>query len=334
MNQQWQQFLQTLHLYNLPGTAGCALMDLSQQGVIRVQGADARDFLQGQLTSDINQVTPTQAQLSAYCTPKGRMLAILLIFQRGDDLYLLLPGERLEPVLKRLRMFVLRSKVTLDDLSGEWASVGLAGDCLGGIVNEVPETAFATAHSADLTSLRMPGETARVLVMGETDSMTAFWQKAAALATVTSSDYWHLLNIRAGIPTLLDATVEAFIPQMANLDLLGAISFTKGCYTGQEVVARMKYLGQLKRRMYLARLETEQPPRPGDKLFSPASKSAQGAGRILDARPSPDGGFEALVVVEISSAEAGGMRLGDENGPLLTLRAPPYGLSSEEESQS
>ncbi len=259
MNPKWTQYLEENAPDRGAAKAECAFSALDE-GLIRVTGEDARDFLQGQLTNDIRRLTPEQAQLNGYCTPKGRMLALFLVFERDGALYLQLPRERLEPVMKRLQMFVLRSKVE------------------------------------------------RV-----------------------SDDFWPLQNIRAGLPSVHDATTEAFVPQMCNLDLLGGVSFTKGCYTGQEVVARMRYLGQLKRRMYLARIGTGTCPAPGDALFSPSSRSAQGAGRVVAARPSPEGGCEALVVAEIAAFEAADLRLGDENGPPLELREPPYGLTSVEE---
>jgi folate-binding protein YgfZ len=127
-----------------------------------------------------------------------------------------------------------------------------------------------------------------------------------------------------------DATAEAFVPQMANMQLVDGVSFTKGCYTGQEVVARMQYLGKLKRRMYRARVVTDQAPQPGQELFSPGSASGQGAGRVVDARPTPAGGFELLVVAEIASAEGASLRLGDEQGPALQLLDMPYGLPALE----
>ncbi|HDY83025.1 MAG TPA: folate-binding protein [Halieaceae bacterium] len=326
----WNDFLQEYHFDQAAAESDCSLAALGSLGLIRVQGEDARDFLQGQLTNDINSVTSEQAQLSAWCTPKGRMLALLLIFQHDGALYLLLPRERIQAVLKRLRMFVLRSKVTLDDVSDELPAIGLGGNCVTELFDDLPAGIFASQQSSGLTVIRFPGTQPRVMIIGEAAPLAAFWQQAANLATPVNDHWWPLQNIRAGIPSVHDATAESFIPQMVNLDLLNGISFTKGCYTGQEVVARMKYLGKLKRRMYLAGFESAEPPQPGDKLFSPHSKSAQGAGEIVDVHPAPQGGWKALVVAEISSAEAGDVHLKDAGGPRLTLTAPPYGLAAKE----
>jgi folate-binding protein YgfZ len=154
--------------------------------------------------------------------------------------------------------------------------------------------------------------------------MQALWEEARQTATPTSRQAWALLDIRAGIPTVYPETVEAFVPQMANLQLVEGVSFTKGCYTGQEVVARMQYLGKLKRRMYRVRVDTGQPVEPGMELFSASSDSGQGAGRVVDAAASPDGGYEALVVTPISCAEADDLQLGDSGGPALHLLDMPY----------
>ena len=317
----WNDFLQQTPLDEHPGQEDCVLCPLPSRGLIRVSGDDARDFLQGQLTNDIRAVTPEQAQLSAWCTPKGRMLALFLVFMHQGELYLQLPRERLDAVLKRLRMFVLRAKVTLEDASEDLALAGAGGACVEAHLANLPEKNFGTAASDGLTLIRFPGEPTRAQVVGAPDAVIAFWRQMADKASATGENWWTLQNIRAGLPEVLDATAEAFIPQMVNLDVLDGISFTKGCYTGQEVVARMKYLGQLKRRMYLARAEGNHPISPGDSLWSPHSQSAQGAGKVVLAA-----GQEALVVAEISAAAAEGMRLLNEEGPAISLAPPPYDI--------
>ena len=322
----WNDFLQQTPLDEHPGQEDCVLCPLPSRGLIRVSGEDARDFLQGQLTNDISTVTPEQAQLSAWCTPKGRMLALFLVFMHEGELYLQLPRERLDAVLKRLRMFVLRAKVTLEDASEDLALAGAGGACLEEHFASLPEKAFGTTTSNGLTLIRFPGEAPRVQIVGKSDAVIASWQQMADKASGVSENWWTLQNIRAGLPDVLDATAEAFIPQMVNLDVLDGISFTKGCYTGQEVVARMKYLGQLKRRMYLARAEGDHPLSPGDSLWSPHSTSAQGAGKVVLAA-----GQEALVVAEISAAAEEGMRLLNEEGPAISLIPPPYEIPELED---
>ena len=309
----------------------CAITDLSHFGLIRVSGSDLRTFLQGQLTNDINAVTPQSAQLSSYCSPKGRMLGSFWMFQRDADLYLQLPVERLEAILKRLRMFVLRAQVTLEDASHELARLGIAGECAAGMLPFVPSAGDTSETRDDVTVLRLPGDRPRFEAIAPPAVLTAIWSDLSATATQTGSEFWSLMDIRAGIPTVFEDTVDAFVPQMANLQLVGGVSFTKGCYTGQEVVARMQYLGKLKRRMYRAHVDTGERPAPGTEVFSPGSDSTQGAGRIVDSAPAPQGGFEVLTVLQISSAESGDVHLGNAAGPILKMLPLPYSLGAIED---
>ena len=296
----------------------CSLTDLSHFGLIRASGGDLRDFLQGQLTNDIHLVTPELAQLSSYCSPKGRMLGSFWIFQRGDDLYLQLPADRLEAIMKRLRMFVMRSDVALEATGDELLPFAPADD-KGCVTRDA------------ITVLRLPGDRPRFEVLGPTTQLSALWSEIATSAQQTGPDFWRLMDIRAGLPNVFEDTVEAFVPQMANMQLVDGVSFTKGCYTGQEVVARMQYLGKLKRRMYRARIDTEQRPLPGTEVFSANNESEQAAGRIVDSAPSPDGGFEALIVLQISSVEAGDVHLHTNTGPRLEMLDLPYEIPPTEE---
>lgn len=314
-----------------PVFPACAISDLSHFGLIRAEGADLRTFLQGQLTNDINQVSAKLAQLSSLCSPKGRMLASFWIFQRADALYLQLPAERLEAVLKRLRMFVLRAQVTLEDASSELARFGIAGDCAESLLPFAPQTDKESITHDHLTIIRLPGDRPRFEILGPPQVLAGLWSELSGRAEQTGSEFWALQDIRAGIPNVFEDTVEAFVPQMANLQLVGGVSFTKGCYTGQEIVARMQYLGKLKRRMYRVHVADGARPAPGTEVYSPESESGQGAGRIVDAAPSPDGGFEALAVLQISSAGADDLRLGDAQGPTLQLLGLPYPFPPAEE---
>ena len=326
----WQEVV-TRNTPLQPVFPGCSVTDLSHFGLIRASGPDLRTFLQGQLTNDIKQVTPQVAQLSSYCSPKGRMLGSFRIFQRGEALYLQLPADRLEAILRRLRMFVLRSQVTLEDAGDELARLGLAGDCATDLLPFVPAEEKGCMTRDELTVIRLPGDRPRFEVLGPPAKLAGLWTNAAGRAEPTGPDFWGLMDIRAGIPNVREDTVEAFVPQMANLQIIGGVSFTKGCYTGQEVVARMQYLGKLKRRMYRARSDGPELPMPGTEVYSASSESGQGAGRIVDAVPAPEGGFEALVVLQISVADAGDIRLHDSDGPVLELLDLPYAFPTIED---
>lgn len=340
MNTDWQQFLQsqgaTLDdqghavFEQAPLLPDCALCDLSDQGLIRISGTDAQTFLQGQFTNDVKKVSAGLSQLSSYCSPKGRMMAMFRLFQRGDELFLLLPRERLPAILKRLSMFVMRSQVTLSDASDELCVAGIAGTCCTTALAQAPTANDQSVTLDGLTIIRVAGDRERFLVIAEPGALQTWWQQATTQATPASTDCWPLLDIRAGMPSVWEATTEAFVPQMANLQLVDGVSFTKGCYTGQEVVARMQYLGTLKRRMYRAKVASEQRPARGTELFSASSASGQGAGKVVDARPSPDGGYEVLVVCQIASMEANDLQLGDASGPLLTALPLPYAFETKE----
>ena len=308
------------------------LFDLSHLGLIAAQGADTDGFLQGQLTNDIRELTPTHTQLSSHCSPKGRMLASFRMIRSGETVYLQLPSERLPDMLKRLRMFVLRAKVTLEDASDLLVRVGLAGeaaaDALAAAGLPAPADDNAADHADGVTVIRLPAPLPRFELLAAPERMIPLWQKLHPLATHGGADGWALLDIQAGIPNVYTETVETFVPQMTNLQLIDGVSFHKGCYTGQEVVARMQYLGKLKRRMYIAEVESDTPPRPGDQLHSPASSSAQAPGWVVDSRPIGPGRHALLAVVEIEAAEGGDVHLGPD-GPRVSLTPPPYGFSSD-----
>ncbi|MGI9305110.1 MAG: YgfZ/GcvT domain-containing protein [Gammaproteobacteria bacterium] len=313
-------------------TTGDVLCDLSHEGLICAYGDDATKFLQSQLSSDVAQVSEYQSQLSAYCNPKGRMLAAFRVFQRAGTYYLRLPREMLEPTLKRLKMFVLMSKVTLEDASDSLVHVGYSGP---GAVKEL-ETALdkAPAQVNDClttngcTVIRIQGPHPRFEIYGELEAMKALWDKLNVRGAPVGASPWALLDIMAGIPTIFPATSEAFVPQMANMDLIDGVSFSKGCYPGQEVVARMHYLGKLKRRMYRVRLDTDALPHAGDEVFAEGDQRAEAKGQIVDAQPHPDGGVAALAVLRIENAEHDELRLANA-GAALEIRDLPYSLNAE-----
>jgi folate-binding protein YgfZ len=260
------------------------------------------------------------------------MLASFRIFLLDGTYYLQLPRTKLDASLKRLQMFVLRANVRLTDASDRFAIVGLSGDCTPDLLSAyfpaLPERENDVTRQGDLVVIRIPGSTTRFQVVGPPAGMASLWGALAGTAIPTDSRYWSLLDIRAGIPHVYPETTDAFVPQMANMQLIDGVSFTKGCYTGQEVVARMQYLGKLKRRMYLAEVTSSTAPSPGDQLHSPLSSSEQAAGRVVDACAIGDDRYELLAVVEIAAADSGQVSLG-KDGPHLRLKEPPYGFPAE-----
>ena len=309
---------------------GTVIADLSHQGLIRARGSDTLTFLQGQFTNDVQQVTAEQSQLTAYCSPKGRMLASMRLFRRGEHYCLTLPRPLLESTLKRLRMFVLRSDVTLEDASEALARFGIAGPdaekLLAARLPTLPAGVDDVVQHQEMTVIRIPGPQARFELHGPTERLIKLWQALqSGGATPVGYPAWSWLDIIAGVPNLDTDTTDAFVPQMANLHSLGGISFKKGCYTGQEVVARMHYLGTLKRRMYRAHVDIDTPPAPGEPLYSPGSESS--VGKVVLAQPSPHGGVDLLAVLQISSAEAGPIHVSQPDGPALAFQELPYSVA-------
>ena len=308
--------------------SGLVFSDLSHLGVIAVYGADAESFLQSQFSNDISQMSETSTQLDAYCTPKGRILGLMRVFRQGETWYLRLPQDTLEAVIQRLRMYVMRADVTVEDASDNFLRIGISGDNaadeLRTIMPDVPAGIDQVRHSGDITLLRVPGVLPRFeAYISALETARKLWDSLNVRGAPVGESAWRLLEIQAGLPNIFAATSELFVPQMTNLQLLNGVSFKKGCYPGQEIVARMQYLGTLKRRMYCGHVDTEQTLSPGDSLFT-ATDSEQAVGRIVDAQPHPDGGQSVLAVIQIKIAETGDLHPGSADGPLMVLEDLPY----------
>lgn len=310
------------------------ICDLSHYGLIRARGEEAESFLQNQFCNDVRLVTATQSQLNAYCNPKGRVLAFFRLFKRDDEFYLRLPREMLEPTLKRLRMYVMMSKVTLEDCSDDLIHIAYAGpqaeQKLQEILGTAPTESNTVSQQDGLSIVRVVDSKPRFEIYGQPESLKTLWEKLAEDATLVGYGSWELLDIHAGIPEVLPETLEAFVPQMINLQAINALSFKKGCYPGQEIVARMHYLGKLKRRMYRAHVETDTPPLPGEALYAEDSSSGQGVGKVVRAQSHPNGGVDLLAVIEINSAEERGIHLKNADGPLMNLENLPYSVEEPE----
>jgi len=299
---------------------------LTEFGLIEVTGGDASEFLQNQLTNDVQQLPADGSRLAAWLSPKGRILVSFRVLPReGGGFLLLLPRERMAPVLKRLQMFVLRSDVTLTDRSDDWALIATAGPDAGARVASLfgaaPEEEDGLTRGGPGTVIRLPGPGERFLALVAVAEAPAAWQSLAEGATASSAAAWRLTEVRAGIPTITDATAEAFVPQMVNYHAISGVSFRKGCYPGQEVVARMQYLGKLKRRMYRARTEGGTAPAAAAEVHTPDREQA--VGRVVQSAPLPDGGSELLAVLEIAVVdEALALEVEGQRLDLLELPYP------------
>jgi folate-binding protein YgfZ len=258
------------------------------------------------------------------------MLVIFRVFRRGDDTLLQLPASLLETTLKRLKMFVLRAKVTLDNVDAELVSFGISGPDAEKLLRDAAGFAPTEINGCEtrdeITVIKLAGPHPRFEVIAPTDNAMKLWTALKPKTTPVAPPVWGWLDIMAGIPGVHPETSEAFVPQMANLEIVGGVNFKKGCYPGQEIVARMQYLGKLKQRMYRARFDGDALPRPGDSIFAP-DFPGQSAGTVVAAQPAPDNGFDLLAVIQISSAEAGELHLGSETGPKLSLQTLPYSVT-------
>jgi folate-binding protein YgfZ len=299
------------------------LADLSHNALIAVTGDEATQFLHAQFTNDVEALPVGAAQWSGWCTAKGRLLATFLLARREEGYLLMLPAEIAPAVMKRLAMFVLRSKVKIADASGRFVRIAFAGKSAGVIV------ARHWGHAPDpMRSVEKDGATCialdaeRFVVLVPPESAPRLWDVLSQNATQAGADAWELSLIHAGIPTLTAATQEQFVPQMANFELVGGVSFKKGCYPGQEIVARMQYRGGLKKRMARVHLDGDARPVPGQSVYSSAFGD-QAAGTIVNVAPSPDGGFEALAVVQLESLDRGDLRWNSPQGAPLEIRARP-----------
>ncbi|HBU30381.1 MAG: glycine cleavage system protein T [Thiobacillus sp. GWE1_62_9] len=340
MIESWKTFLQSqgaalegnavLHYGNpaaerAAAADGTIVADLSQLGVIAFRGDEAASFLQGQLTNDVRSLHADAAQWNGYCSPKGRLLGNFLLWRQGEDYCLQLSGDILPSVLKRLSMFILRAKAQGRDASDESVRLVVAGPqaaaAVGAAMGAVPDAAMRTVAGDSGFVVRVGAD--KFVLSIAPERAAAVWQTLRQTATPVGAPVWDWLRLNAGIPMIVAATQEQFVPQMVNLEVIGGVSFQKGCYPGQEIVARSQYLGKLKRRMFLAHVDAE--AAPGDSLYS-ADIEGQATGTVVNAAPAPAGGFDVLAVAQVESAATQILHLKASDGAALSLRPLPYTL--------
>lgn len=347
MNQQWKKHLiengaefegDVLVSYGNPERErrippqGDIICDLSQMGLISVSGEDATAFLQNQFTNDITHVTDEKGQLSAWCNPKGRVLATFVIHKNNGTYYLSLAADLVEFVLKRLRMYVLMSKVVLEDVSQSVIRFGASGEHIeedwGLCCQEkgLPKQDYDVVSSAHLSVMRIPGSVPRFEIFGEYAEALELWQKLNVRAAPINVEGWVYQNIAAGVPHVSEASMEAWIPQMLNLQIIDGVNFKKGCFPGQEVVARLKYLGKNKRRIFRMTFATDKLPAIGTVIVT--ADKGEDAGKVLNAVINPDGELELLAVLKIAEADKP-LCLGSQDGIAGKVVALPYAVEEE-----
>jgi tRNA-modifying protein YgfZ len=310
--------------------AGVAKLD--HLGIIRVTGADAASFLQGQLTNDVALLGMNESRLAAFCSAKGRMQASFIIYKRtaldtaqvSPDIYLICSRDILTPTLKRLSMFVMRAKAKLTDVTAEFNIFGLTGNAI-----------LSIAHQAINTPATSIFEASTVVALPSALGQSRAWcitpvADAAPAGNPLSTELWNWGEVHAGIATITAPIVEAFVPQMLNYESVGGVNFKKGCYPGQEVVARSQFRGTLKRRAYVVQIDAaDLQPVVGQEVFH-SSDADQPCGTVVQVAKNPEidpnGGYSAIVSMQISASAGGKLTLGSANGATITVLPLPYPL--------
>jgi folate-binding protein YgfZ len=323
MNPQWKNFL-------LSGQAAIEdngrivfaespsdhphIYPVANLGVLAASGKDAAKLLQGQATCNVFEVTETQARIGAFCNPKGRAIATFLLAKQAEDYLLVLPLELLEAVKTRLQKYVLRSDVKFTDRSDELCLIGISA------AEAASEPWLAASREQNAVSIALGGAPVRQLLIAEAEQAIALWADRVVTQgyVPASSEDWRYLDLIAGIPWLTQATSEEYIPQMLNLDKLGGISFTKGCYTGQEIVARTHYLGKAKREMFLAEADTSSVPEPNAPVIDNHSEAETIVGKVLSAFGLGNK-CAMLIVLQIPGSDCQDLRLAAPDREKITL---------------
>ncbi|MBB6564167.1 folate-binding protein YgfZ [Acidovorax soli] len=290
---------------------------LSHLGVIRVEGEDAAKFLHGQLTQDYALLGLGEARLSAFLSAKGRMQASMVGFKRSaTEVLLVISQDLLATTLKRLSMFVLRAKAKLTDASADFALYGLAGDSVAAVAGSTaPAWTRAEVGSASVVHLYPAAGQPRALWVAPAT-------EPAPAGPALDPALWLWSEVQSGVPTLTQPLFEEFVPQMLNYESIGGVNFKKGCYPGQEVVARSQFRGTLKRRAYIAHADSA--VAVGAEVFA-ASDLEQPCGMVVQVAAAPSGGCDLILSMQISAAEES-LQVGAADGVPLTLQSLPYAL--------
>ena len=302
---------QAIHL------SGGVLLD--HLGIIKIEGEDAAKFIHGQLTQDFSLLGTTEARLAALCSPKGRMLASFIGYKDAQGtIFLLCSKDLLAATLKRLSMFVMRAKARLSDASNQHTVYGLAGDAVltTGAAMGTPWAKADLPNAAVAITLHPAAGAARQLWIGSANA-------APPAVTALSKELWHWSEVQSGVATLSAPLADQFVPQMLNFESVGGVSFKKGCYPGQEVVARSQFRGTIKRRAFIVHCEACM--QPADTIYAEADPT-QECGLVLQCAPAPQGGFDAIISAQVLAIKGGQLHLSAPDGPKLSVLTLAYDL--------
>lgn len=311
------------------------ICDISQFSTLVVAGGDAKEFMQGQFTNDAEHVDDDNSQLSAFCNNKGRMTANFRLFKNQQNYFFSVKNSLVDESIQHLQNYILRAQVAIQDISEQLIHLGISGGNAEKLLspfieisnNDVDGTSsnenYIVIRAADpLNSIP------RYEVFCSFEHAKALWETISTQAETVNSSSWDYLNIQAGLPFIDDHTSEEFVPQMVNMDLINGVSFTKGCFTGQEIIARMHYLGKLKKRCFKVHIASEDRPAAGDKLFAENAKAGQNTGMIIQTEKNPESGYDALAVIQIADTESK-LFLNDADGAVITVKELPYSFNNE-----
>ncbi len=309
---------------------GAVMVPLVHLRALSAVGEDAPNFLHNLFSNDVKKLPGDSAQWTSFNSPKGRMLASILLWHADGGFRLAVSSDLHAAILRRLSMYVLRAKVKLGDVGEARAMLGLSctmlSECLGSAQLPVPAAPMKAMTRDDVTVIRL--SPSRAIVDAPAERIADIWARLAEHGvTPASTQAWQWLDIQAGMPLVTESTQDAFVAQMLNFELIGGVNFSKGCYPGQEIVARTQYLGKLKKRMYRVLTPADVVPAVGDELYAPAFDD-QSVGKLVTVAPAPGGGFEALAVMQIQAAEGGDVRLRAPDGAKLRFGALPYAVDS------
>lgn len=300
-----------------------SLFHLTQLGIIQISGSNAEKFLQGQLTCDVREVDAMQSRLGAHCDPKGRIQATFRLFKQADIYYFLLPKNMVQHLILGLQKYAIFFKVTLEDISQNWQAVGWYDpnndSDLKTIYSGAPIELDAVMQLDNASLLRVPALKSRFIFVGPNKDIEKIQQKLNTVSTTHAVNFWDLFDILAGIPSIYPETCGQFTPHQLSYHLINGISFDKGCYTGQEIVARMQYLGKLKQQMRRISFTYEQLPMPNTKIYN---DSGQEVGNIIMVAAETNTKAQALAILPVNFVK--NIYLSNPNGPILTLEELPY----------
>lgn len=354
MHQQWLAFLDAeggifsqgrlLHFGHLIQeltsleTQDC-LTDLSGLGFLRISGNDAKTFLQGQITYNLNQIIPGKMHLAAHCNQKGRMQSLFSIFIENNSnenpaYYLKMPHNMVALAEQNFKKFAIFSKVVIENVTSKICGLGLYGPNASALLASICQTESIPSMEVDncltidinqgsVIICKLPGRHQRYELFGSIVTIQALWLELKKACQLVSPQGWELLDIRAGLPTVYPETIDEILPHYANLSILNGISYDKGCYIGQEIIARMQYRGKIKKHMYRTSIQTdEKAPSPGNVLCVPTHSDPLGI--VVRANTTGSTAFECLVIIDDQFANFENVHLHSVDGPKFHHLALPY----------